>query len=361
MNKLLIRFGILAAVITVIVIGCGENADSPSRPDSNQSVRLFAQSECGEVLYLSQLSPVLAVWEDSIETRLGDILTAPPAFTEASDVGGYLNTLVPVLEQWEVAINDTLASAVLDTVATFDPATTNHQEYLTGLSSLLVGWESALETAFGSAVLADVPVFVPDETPPTLTCGATDTTITCVTSDSLVFEFEAFATDDCDPAPVVTCEPPSGSAFPIGVTEVTCTAVDSVGNTSTCSFTVTLEAAPAPEIVDVTASPNVLWPPNHKWVDIHIATELENPCEVPVSCTIVDVTSNESANGRGDGNTEPDWIISGDTLKLRAERSGNGHGRIYTVTVRCENEAGEGSEATVEVVVPHDQGHAASR
>jgi hypothetical protein len=33
---------------------------------------------------------------------------------------------------------------------------------------------------------------------------------------------------------------------------------------------------------------------------------VENPCDLPVSCTIVDVTSNESANGTGDGDTEPD-------------------------------------------------------
>jgi hypothetical protein len=365
MNKLLVRFGILASVIAVVMIGCGENSNSPSQPDPLQAVRLQAQSDCGEVTYLSQLSPVLPVWEDSIETWLTapGLLDAPPTWTEASTVDGYLGTLVPVLQQWEVAINDSLASAVLDTVANFDPATTPRQEYLTGLSSLLVGWEQALETARGVAFLPAPPIFVPDETPPEITCGATDTTITCVVGDSLVFAFDAVATDDCDPSPEVTCEPPSGSAFPIGATVVTCTAVDSVGNTSTCSFTVTVEAAPPPVIVDVTASPNVLWPPNHKWVDIAISTELENPCELPVSCTIVDVTSNESANGRGDGNTEPDWMVAGDgTLKLRAERSGNGGGRVYTVRVRCETEAGEGSEATVEVVVPHDQGgHAAGR
>ena len=365
MNKLLIRFGILAAVVAVVMIGCGENSDSPSGPDAVQSLGLRAQSECGEFLYLSQLSPVLVVWEDSIETwlALGDTLVTPPTFTETSEIGGYLNTLVPVLQQWRGAINGALATAVLDTLVDFDPVVFTRQNYLDYLTTVLIHWENALENVRGTEFLPDSPVFQPDETPPTITCGAVDTTITCVAGDNIVFEFDAVATDDCDPAPEVTCEPPSGSAFPIGVTEVTCTAVDSVGNTSTCSFTVTVEAAPPPVIVDVTASPNVLWPPNHKWVDIDISTELENSCELPVSCTIVDVTSNESANGKGDGNTEPDWVITGDgTVRLRAERSGNGGGRVYTVRVRCENEAGEGSEQTVDVVVPHDQGgHAAGR
>lgn len=43
---------------------------------------------------------------------------------------------------------------------------------------------------------------------------------------------------------VVVCSPPSGSAFPSGVTTVNCTATDRSGNTSTCSFTVTNNAGP---------------------------------------------------------------------------------------------------------------------
>jgi spore coat protein CotF len=46
------------------------------------------------------------------------------------------------------------------------------------------------------------------------------------------------ATDNCS-VPSVVCNPPSGSAFPVGtVTTVTCTATDASGNKATCSFTV---------------------------------------------------------------------------------------------------------------------------
>ena len=38
------------------------------------------------------------------------------------------------------------------------------------------------------------------------------------------------ATDETDPSPSVACAPPSGSAFPIGNTTVTCTATDASGN-----------------------------------------------------------------------------------------------------------------------------------
>jgi hypothetical protein len=48
------------------------------------------------------------------------------------------------------------------------------------------------------------------------------------------------ATDDIDPSPAVACTPASGSAFPIGVTTVSCTATDASGNPTTGTFVVTV-------------------------------------------------------------------------------------------------------------------------
>jgi hypothetical protein len=48
------------------------------------------------------------------------------------------------------------------------------------------------------------------------------------------------ATDDQDSSVEVTCDPASGSSFPVGVTTVTCTATDHAGNASSASFTVTV-------------------------------------------------------------------------------------------------------------------------
>lgn len=42
--------------------------------------------------------------------------------------------------------------------------------------------------------------------------------------------------DSCDPAPVVVCEPQSGSPLPTGITTVTCTAIGRSGNATNCSF-----------------------------------------------------------------------------------------------------------------------------
>jgi hypothetical protein len=66
------------------------------------------------------------------------------------------------------------------------------------------------------------------------------------------------------------------------------------------------------------------------------------------------VTSNEPANGLGDGDTDSDWEIGeGLTLKLRAERAGGGSGRIYTIVFACTDEAGNTVTKTATVSVPH--------
>ncbi|MCU0781874.1 MAG: HYR domain-containing protein, partial [Akkermansiaceae bacterium] len=62
------------------------------------------------------------------------------------------------------------------------------------------------------------------------------------TCDGIVVFTEPTATDNCLGAVDVTCDPPSGSILGAGVHAITCTAVDEAGNTSTCTFQVTVLA-----------------------------------------------------------------------------------------------------------------------
>lgn len=57
-------------------------------------------------------------------------------------------------------------------------------------------------------------------------------------ANGAIVTFAATATDDTDAAPVVSCTPASGSLFPLGSTEVTCTGTDATGNVSSGSFSV---------------------------------------------------------------------------------------------------------------------------
>ena len=111
-----------------------------------------------------------------------------------------------------------------------------------------------------------------------------------------------------------------------------------------------------PTISSVTASPNVLWPANHKMVPVTVTVVAFDNTEV-TSCRILSVTSSEPDNGLGDGDTAFDIQTTGDlSLLLRAERSGKGNGRTYTITVKCQDEVGNASTGTVTVTVPRDQG-----
>lgn len=151
----------------------------------------------------------------------------------------------------------------------------------------------------------------------------------------------------------VVCEPEPGTAFPKGVTTVHCESTDGAGAKTSCSFTVTVNVCEPPQVAAVTATPSVLWPPNHKMVPVSLEVSTRN-CE-PAQCKIISVVSNEeSRKGNGKGATEP-WLITGDLgLELLAERKGNGSGRVYTVTVQCTDAAGHQSTSTVQVPVAHD-------
>lgn len=109
-------------------------------------------------------------------------------------------------------------------------------------------------------------------------------------------------------------------------------------------------------ISGVSVSTSSLWPANHKMVSVTVNYDLQNVCTVdPVTATL-SVTSNEPINGLGDGDTAPDWIIvDGHHLQLRAERSGTGNGRVYTITITATDSRGNTAAQTVNVTVPKSQ------
>jgi hypothetical protein len=91
-------------------------------------------------------------------------------------------------------------------------------------------------------------------------------------------------------------------------------------------------------------------------VDVTVSYSTADNCSLPsaISCAL-SVASNEPVNGLGDGDQTPDWtIVDNHHVKLRAERSGTGAGRVYTVTITCTDQAGRSSSQAVTVNVPHD-------
>jgi len=88
----------------------------------------------------------------------------------------------------------------------------------------------------------------PDVTPPVITPPATITANATMPAGAIV-NFAVQASDNVGVVSLI-CVPPSGGVFPIGVTEVQCTARDAAGNTSTSGFRVRIKGAPE-QILDL--------------------------------------------------------------------------------------------------------------
>ncbi|HMJ64583.1 MAG TPA: hypothetical protein VK615_04465 [Candidatus Binatia bacterium] len=145
--------------------------------------------------------------------------------------------------------------------------------------------------------------------------------------------------------------------FGLGVHEVVVLVSDGGGVVS-CTNQVTVGDTTPPAVQRVTATPNVLWPPNHKMRPIRITVE-GSDASGTATAQIVSVTSSEPDRGTCTGDAAIDWVIGPGPLDLmlRAERSGRSkNGRIYTITVQVSDAAGNSTTQTVTVTVPHDQG-----
>jgi hypothetical protein len=105
----------------------------------------------------------------------------------------------------------------------------------------------------------------------------------------------------------------------------------------------------------VTLSPDTLWPPNHRFVTVTRSISATDNLTGPVKISAPVVTSNEPQRGLGHGDKAPDWVVSGNTLLLRAERADDGAGRVYTVTYKLTDRAGNSSQASATVTVPLNQ------
>ena len=161
---------------------------------------------------------------------------------------------------------------------------------------------------------------------------------------------------DPDGGQITLAQSPPGP-YLLGNTPVILTVTDSKGASSQCTATVTMVDTTPPTVTVVSVTPSVLWPPNHKMVLVTLAVSKSDNCDPNPLCRVTLVSSNEPENGLGDGDTAPDWKITGNlTVNLRAERSGTGNGRIYTITINCTDGVGNSSSQSVMVTVPHDQG-----
>lgn len=164
---------------------------------------------------------------------------------------------------------------------------------------------------------------------------------------------------DPDGDPITLAQDPPGP-YPLGSTRVTLTVTDRLGASSSAQATVTVVDDTPPELRDLAVDPAVLWPPNHRMVEVAVSYAFSDNCATaasPVTASL-SVSATEGPGIPTLANPhEPDWVVlDANRVLLRAERAGWGVGRTYEVMVTVSDASGNATSRAVEVLVPHDQG-----
>jgi hypothetical protein len=100
------------------------------------------------------------------------------------------------------------------------------------------------------------------------------------------------------------------------------------------------------------AYPSVLWAPNSQFVPV-VVMGVTDPDGDSVTITVTAVTQDEPVIGPSSGNTNPDAIIVAGGGTVRAERNGNGNGRVYQLQFKAEDGHGGSCTGAVKMHVPH--------
>ena len=202
----------------------------------------------------------------------------------------------------------------------------------------------------GNQATATYTFTITDAVAPVLTLPAPIVVPSTSTAGAVV-TYTASATDVIDGSRPITCAPASGSAFPIGVTTVSCTAADLSGNVASGSFTVTVEGAPT---ITGTATPSILlWSPNKTLLPVTISGIALGSGVTSVSYTTQDEYKKVQPSGTATVGANGAYSF---VVRLEAYRNGNdADGRFYTVVVKATDRFGRAVTVSVVVRVPHDQ------
>jgi subtilase family protein len=156
---------------------------------------------------------------------------------------------------------------------------------------------------------------------------------------------------DPDGDPLTFVQAPAGP-YPLGTTaNVLMTVTDPQGAFSQASGDVTVVDETGPTIAGLATVPAVLWPPNHKLVDVTVNFTSADNCSEG-SCVLT-VASNQPKDDDEADDVDA-IVVDAHHVRLRAERHGGG-ARVYTLTLTCTDAAGNTTVRTTTVVVPHDQ------
>ena len=262
----------------------------------------------------------------------------------------------PPAVEMDFATAETLRQKLIETLKG-DPSIAK----TASVASVLTGDQSPFDYTLASAnsrAVAAETVTVTDNLPATTTfvsCNATGGGVCGGAGNNRTVSYAQLAGYSSATATLrayINCSVPNGTVIGNTATIASQTPDFETGNNSSSASVTALN--PPPVISNVAVSRSVLWPPDHKMVDVTVSYDVTDNCGVPTLA--LSVSSNEPLNGLGDGDMAPDWeILDAHRVRLRAERSGTGTGRVYTIQVTAGDSGGGSTSQQIVVTVPKSQ------
>ena len=153
--------------------------------------------------------------------------------------------------------------------------------------------------------------------------------------------------------------------LPLGSHNIALVVNDGVVDSYPDAVVITVKDTTAPDF-SADIDPALLWPPNHKMIEIATVLTASDVCDPAPSIRLVNISMDEGDETLtfdpeydetlGDGHTTDDIRVNEDgSILLRAERAGAGDGRVYTLTYEAVDASGNVATAIETVVVPHSQ------
>ena len=291
-------------------------------------------------------SRAFTVWEGQ---------TSPPSCAVVNLTNGTTEVLIPCFDRrgGSVSITPDAKYAIsLMNVAPHDPYSGADPLVLRQTDSLGDLWSARPDILKGKWLITTAAAT--DDAPPAFTPPPANVIAEATGPEGALVTYPLpVAVDDVDGPVAVVCSPERGTVFPLGSTTVSCSAADEAGNSATAGFAVTVRDTTPPVLGSPVVSPSVLPTPNHRLVPVVVTISATDSVDAAPVCELSAVRSNEPQNGLGDGDTSPDWtMVTGLRASLRAERSGKGDGRTYTLDVTCRDASGNRAVESATVLVP---------
>ncbi len=175
---------------------------------------------------------------DSFDIIVED--TTDPEVTCGADITEEATSAAGAAVSW--AANHCFSTDVVDGVTACTYDATSGDTFGLGTTTVTCSYTDA---AGNGPVSDSFDIIVEDTTDPEVTCGA-DITEEATSAAGAVVAIPCTATDAVAGSLAVTCIPASGSTFPVGMTPVSCTAIDGFSHIGSDSVNVTVTPMPTP-------------------------------------------------------------------------------------------------------------------